>query len=106
MSSSSRATEAPISRKRPRHFHQGPDEAEEEEEQHEESAAAQPPAARLYKHALESIFAFLSLKELSAVLAVSHSWSSAVDSMRSLGAVWPTELTMQLFIKVESISQI
>ena len=89
MSSPSRATEAPASRKRPRHFRQGPGEAKEEQRD-EISAATQPPVARLHKHALESIFAFLSLEELSAVLAVSHSWSSAVGSMRSISAVWLT----------------
>ena len=50
----------------------------------EEAAAAQPPVARLYKHALESIFAFLDLKGLSRVLAVSRLWSSAVSSMRAI----------------------
>ena len=75
----------PSSRKRPRHFHQGPDEAEDEQRE-EEAAAAQPPAARLYRHALESIFGFLSLADLSRALAVSRSWSSAVSSMRSIGA--------------------
>lgn len=83
---------APLSsRKRPRHFQQGPDEAEDEQRQPEEAAAAaQPPAARLYRHALESIFGFLSLKGLSAVLAVSRSWSSAVGSMGSIDAAVET----------------
>ena len=69
--------------KRPRHFHQGPDEAEEEQRE-EEAAAAQPPVSRLYRHALESIFGFLSLADLSRVLAVSRSWSAAVSSMCSI----------------------
>ena len=74
---------ATSSRKRPRHFHQGPDEAEEEQRE-EEAAAAQPPVARLYRHALESIFGFLSLADLSRVLAVSRPWSAAVGSMRCI----------------------
>ena len=82
--SSFAAAATAASRKRPRHFHQGPDEAEEE--QREEAAAAHPPTVRLYKHALESIFGFLSLPDLSRVIAVSRSWSDAVSSMRSIGA--------------------
>lgn len=46
----------------------------------------QDPLPTLYKHALESIFGFLSLRELSSVLAVSHSWLAAVKSMRGIGA--------------------
>ena len=84
---------AALNRKRPRHFHPRPDEAEDE--LRDEVAAAQPPATRLYKHALESIFGFLSLKELSAVLAVSRAWSVAVSSMRSVGA--PRLSTRSLF---------
>ena len=71
-------------RRRPRHFHQGPDETKEQRE--ETAAATQPPVARLYRHALESIFGFLSLQELSKVLSVSRSWVTAVGSMRSLDA--------------------
>jgi len=44
------------------------------------------PANRLYKHALESIFSLLSLVDLNSVLAVSRSWSAAVNSMRGIGA--------------------
>jgi hypothetical protein len=40
---------------------------------------------QLYSHALESVFSFLSLSELSDMMAVSHSWSAAVLSMRRLG---------------------
>ena len=50
------------------------------------TAAEQPPVARLYRHALESIFSFLPLHDLSRVLAVSRSWQSAVGSMRSIDA--------------------
>lgn len=46
-----------------------------------------PPVDRLYRHALESIFVFLSLKELNSVLSVSRSWSAAVASMRAVDAV-------------------
>lgn len=45
---------------------------------------APPPAVRLYRHALESIFAFLDLPLLTSVLRVSRSWLAAVKSMRSL----------------------
>ena len=41
---------------------------------------------RLYRHALESIFGFLSLAELSPVLVVSRSWCVAVGSMRFIDA--------------------
>jgi len=41
---------------------------------------------RLYKHALESIFAYLNLPELARVTATCRDWSAAVNSMRSIGA--------------------
>ena len=52
------------------------------------AAADRVPSAAdcLYAHALESIFGFLSLAELGAILAVSRSWSAAVGSMRGLDA--------------------
>jgi hypothetical protein len=52
--------------------------------------AAGPSAARsLYRHALESIFAFLSLKDLAlGVLRTSCEWSAAVGSMKSLDFAW------------------
>ena len=40
----------------------------------------------LYRHALESIFKFCSLRELHSIISVSRSWLSAVCSMRSVGA--------------------
>jgi len=40
----------------------------------------------LYRHALESIFSFLSLAEMGRVMAVSRRWSEAVESMGSIGA--------------------
>lgn len=43
-----------------------------------------PPATRLYRHALECIFAFLDHRELLAVLYVSRDWRSAVNSMGRL----------------------
>lgn len=57
-----------------------------------DSGAGQPlqssacAVTRLYRHALESIFAFMSLADLSRVLSVSRFWSSAVRSMTSIGA--------------------
>ena len=52
-----------------------PRDEEEEQKQH----AAQPsshvsPAMRIYRHALESIFAMLELPDLSHILAVSRGW--------------------------------
>ena len=43
------------------------------------------PADRLYRHALESIFAFLPLAGLHSMLAVSLKWQQAVGTMRPLG---------------------
>jgi len=40
----------------------------------------------LYKHALESIFAHLGLSDLENVLATCRDWSTAVNSMRPIGA--------------------
>ena len=45
------------------------------------------PVMRLHRHALESIFAMLTLEGLAQVLAVSQSWSVAVRSMKSIQAV-------------------
>jgi hypothetical protein len=50
-------------------------------------AGASPPSAGvrlLYRHALESIFAFCSVTELASVLRVSKDWAAAVQSMRPL----------------------
>jgi hypothetical protein len=46
-----------------------------------------PSVPRLYRHALESVFAFCELKELAALLRVSKEWAAAVLSMRSLKAL-------------------
>jgi hypothetical protein len=40
-----------------------------------------PPIALLHRHALESVFAFLSLRELTFALSVSRDWTAAVRSM-------------------------
>ena len=89
MSSFNRANA--VSRQRPHHFHDGPDQHVQAEAEAEQplpvESDGQSPAVRLYRHALESIFGFLSLRELAIVLAVSHSWAAAVASMRSIGAV-------------------
>lgn len=45
-----------------------------------------PPYRRLYKHALESIFANLTFIELSRVVVTCREWSAAVHSMRPIGA--------------------
>ena len=44
------------------------------------------PATQLYRHALESVLAFCSLKDLHAAIAVSREWAAAVESMRSIRA--------------------
>jgi hypothetical protein len=49
-------------------------------------ATSSSPVTRLYRHALESIFAFCSLSELSTMLQVSKEWAAAVHSMRPLDA--------------------
>ena len=45
-----------------------------------------PPHERLHQHALQSIFAQLTFRELAAALRVSRDWQSAVLSMRALGS--------------------
>lgn len=62
------------------------DEDEGSGEQPQQSSAPVSPVTRLYRHALESIFAFLSLADLSRVSSVSRSWFGAVRSMASIGA--------------------
>jgi len=44
------------------------------------------PHVRLYKHALESIFAHLCLADLARVLATCRDWAAAVGGMRPIGA--------------------
>jgi hypothetical protein len=41
-------------------------------------------AVRLHRHALESVFAFCNLRDLSTMLGVSQEWAAAVHSMRPL----------------------
>ena len=55
---------------------------EDEQKQHTaQSSSHVSPAMRIYRHALESIFAMLELEDLSHALAVSCEWSAAVRSM-------------------------
>ena len=49
-----------------------------------DAPAAAPAVARLYRHALESVFAFLALREVALALRVSRGWLAAVGSMRRL----------------------
>ncbi len=58
------------------------------------SLPSHSPVTMLYPHALESIFAFASVKELAALMAVSRSWQSGVMSMRPLALriVYPRAL--------------
>ena len=63
------------------------DEAEEgEETQPSQPSAHVSPAMRIYRHALESIFAMLDVSDLILALAVSRSWSAAVRSMAPIHA--------------------
>jgi hypothetical protein len=75
-------------RVQPRHFHFGPNPTATSGKGDAAAAEAdQPPpcpAARLYRHALESIFGWLNQRELVAALQVSKSWLAAVKSMASL----------------------
>ena len=61
------------------------------EEEGTEEHRAQPsahvsPAMRIYRHALESIFAMLELADLSRALAVNREWAAAVRSMKPINA--------------------
>ena len=74
-------------RVQPRHFHFGPNPAAASSASVDAAAAEAdrpPPAARLYRHALESIFSFLTHRELAVALQVSRSWLAAAESMASL----------------------
>jgi hypothetical protein len=42
------------------------------------------PASRLYSHALESIFAFFTLRELAAIVCVCRDWQVSVFRMRPI----------------------
>jgi hypothetical protein len=49
------------------------------------SASSQaPPRVQLYRHAIESVLAFLPLSGLHSALAINRDWSGAVMSMRSI----------------------
>ena len=62
------------------------DEEGEENQHTQETSAHVSPAQRLYRHALESIFAMLKLSDLAHILAVSRSWCAAVRSMKPINA--------------------
>jgi len=49
-------------------------------------SAFPPPVARLHRHALESVFSSLTLRELHGVLSVSRDWQAAVMLMRPITA--------------------
>ena len=57
------------------------EDGDEEKQPAAPSSVHVSPAMRIYRHALESIFAMLELADLSRILAVSRSWSAAVRSM-------------------------
>jgi hypothetical protein len=55
------------------------------------ASASSPPAyyLRLYRHALESIFAFATLGDLHSLCSVCRHWLQAVSTMRSIDATAP-----------------
>jgi len=71
--------------KRPRHFHEGPDDGLAEKK----IKTSGMMISNLYQHALESIFAFMTLAGLASVAAVNHAWNSAVKSMHTISACPP-----------------
>jgi hypothetical protein len=86
-----RPDEAQARRVQPRHFHTGPNAVPGGDllAALQDDASPSPPTARLYRHALESVFAFCSLEELAMLLRVSKEWAAAVNSMHSLDASFP-----------------
>jgi hypothetical protein len=90
--SSAAAGEMPR-RVQPRHFHCGRNPMPGEDMlaalQDEAGTPLLTSTGRLYRHALESVLAFCSLKELAPLLRVSKEWASAVHSMRSLSVDLP-----------------
>jgi len=75
---------------RPRHFHATKAAADDDDVAMVIAAPkAIATADSLHQHALESIFAFLSLGGLAVTTSVSRRWSSAVGTMRSIGAKAP-----------------
>jgi len=70
----------------PRHFHDGPNPQQPPLKPPAAAAAgepaeAQPPAVQLHRHAMESVLAFCTLRELVTASAVSRDWQAAVLSM-------------------------
>ena len=82
------AEEAPSRRIRPLSFQRGPNPTLAARIEAGDTYAAHP-SARLYSHALDSIFSFLTLRDLSGPLGVSHTWAAAVGSMRCIRAEAP-----------------
>ncbi len=66
----------------PRHFEDGPNPPAGDEQKED---AQQADAGVLYRHALESIFAFSSLADLHSLMSVCKDWQSAVLSMAPRG---------------------
>ena len=62
------------------------DEEDEEKQSASPSSSHVSPAMRIYRHALESIFSMLQLKDLVQILSVSRSWSAAARSMKTIKA--------------------
>ena len=56
-----------------------------------EDKKAAAPVTRLYRHALECVFGFVALADLSRVLAVSQAWAAAVRSMKPIDAAVDSE---------------
>src|SRR5262245_34611445 len=51
-----------------------------------QAAVASSPVSMLYCNALQSIFAFLTLRELNAACSVSLGWGASVRQMPSIGS--------------------
>ena len=62
------------------------DDGDEEKQHTAQSSSHVSPAMRIYRHALESILAMVSLADLSRALAFCRSWSAAVRSTAPIQA--------------------
>ena len=78
------ASDAATDPSKQRHGGDGTDPADASGEDKRGTTARVSPITRLYRHALESVFGFLTLEDLSRVLAVKRGWSAAVRSTKSL----------------------
>lgn len=71
----------------PRHFHAGPNRSVGAlctDKSDAVNGHSPNPVTRLYRHALESIFRFVTKDDMVSVLRVSHCWLAAVKSMANM----------------------